>query len=57
VRSSRHARVLAEIVDRYPVVSIEMAPPKTTVWQALTELPGDRVQLVGDDLFVTNPGR
>jgi enolase len=49
----------AEIVDRYPVVSIEdgAAEDDWESWQALTEQLGDRVQLVGDDLFVTNPVR
>jgi enolase len=49
----------AEIVDRYPVVSIEdgAAEDDWDSWLALTEQLGDRVQLVGDDLFVTNPAR
>jgi enolase len=49
----------AEIADRYPVVSIEdgAAEDDWDSWLALTELLGDRVQLVGDDLFVTNPAR
>ena len=49
----------AEIVDRYPVVSIEdgAAEDDWTAWKALTERLGDRVQLVGDDLFVTNVER
>jgi enolase len=49
----------AEIVDRYPVVSIEdgAAEDDWDSWRALTERLGDRVQLVGDDLFVTNPER
>jgi enolase len=49
----------AEIVDRYPVVSIEdgAAEDDWDSWLAQTELLGDRVQLVGDDLFVTNPAR
>jgi len=49
----------AEIVDRYPVVSIEdgAAEDDWDSWKALTDLVGDRVQLVGDDLFVTNPTR
>ena len=49
----------AEIVDRYPVVSIEdgAAEDDWDSWQALTERLGDRVQLVGDDLFVTNTVR
>jgi enolase len=49
----------AEIVERYPVVSIEdgAAEDDWESWQAQTEQLGDRVQLVGDDLFVTNPVR
>jgi len=49
----------AEIVERYPVVSIEdgAAEDDWESWSALTERLGDRVQLVGDDLFVTNPVR
>ena len=49
----------AEIVDRYPVVSIEdgAAEDDWHSWLAQTEQLGDRVQLVGDDLFVTNPVR
>jgi enolase len=49
----------AEIVDRYPVVSIEdgAAEDDWDSWQALTERLGDRVQLVGDDVFVTNTAR
>jgi enolase len=48
-----------EIVDRYPVVSIEdgAAEDDWDSWLALTKQLGDRVQLVGDDLFVTNPLR
>jgi enolase 1/2/3 len=49
----------AEIVDRYPIVSIEdgAAEDDWDSWSALTERLGDRVQLVGDDLFVTNTRR
>ncbi|HEX3805591.1 MAG TPA: phosphopyruvate hydratase [Gaiellaceae bacterium] len=49
----------AEIVERYPVVSIEdgAAEDDWESWQAQTALLGDRVQLVGDDVFVTNPVR
>ena len=49
----------AEIVDRYPIVSIEdgAAEDDWESWQAQTTLLGDRVQLVGDDVFVTNPAR
>ncbi|HZT94196.1 MAG TPA: phosphopyruvate hydratase [Gaiellaceae bacterium] len=49
----------AEIVDRYPVVSIEdgAAEDDWGSWETLTRELGQRVQLVGDDLFVTNPVR
>jgi enolase len=49
----------AGIVDRYPVVSIEdgAAEDDWDSWRALTDQLGDRVQLVGDDLFVTNVDR
>ncbi len=48
--------VLAGWVDRYPIISIEdgMAEDDWDGWSALTEWLGARVQLVGDDLFVTN---
>ena len=48
-----------DLVDRYPIISIEdgMAEDDWTGWDALTQAIGDRVQLVGDDLFVTNPVR
>ena len=50
---------LASWVDRYPIVSIEdgMAEDDWDGWSALTARLGDRVQLVGDDLFVTNTAR
>ena len=46
----------AELCDRYPIVSIEdgLAENDWTGWQKLTAALGDRIQLVGDDLFVTN---
>jgi enolase 1/2/3 len=46
-------------IDRYPIVSIEdgLAEDDWTGWSALTERLHDRVQLVGDDLFVTNVDR
>lgn len=49
----------AELCDAYPIVSIEdgMAEEDWDGWKALTERLGDRVQLVGDDLFVTNVER
>ena len=47
------------LVDAYPIVSIEdgCAEDDWEAWAALTRELGDRVQLVGDDLFVTNPAR
>lgn len=49
----------AEWVDDYPIVSIEdgMAEEDWEGWQALTKRIGNKVQLVGDDLFTTNPDR
>ncbi|HEV7586208.1 MAG TPA: phosphopyruvate hydratase [Solirubrobacteraceae bacterium] len=49
----------ADLAERYPIVSIEdgMAEEDWTGWKALTERIGSRVQLVGDDLFVTNTER
>jgi enolase len=53
------ARYLAKLVDGYPIVSIEdgMAEDDWEGWKALTGLVGDKCQLVGDDLFVTNVER
>jgi len=50
---------LADLVDRYPIVSIEdgMSEEDWDGWTLLTRTIGDRVQLVGDDLFVTNVER
>ncbi|HVP03686.1 MAG TPA: phosphopyruvate hydratase [Solirubrobacteraceae bacterium] len=49
----------AEMADRYPIVSIEdgMAEEDWDGWKGLTELLGSMIQLVGDDLFVTNTER
>jgi enolase len=49
----------ADLADRYPIVSIEdgMDEEDWEGWKALTDRIGDRVQLVGDDLFVTNVER
>jgi enolase len=46
----------ADLVERYPIISIEdgMAENDWDGWKLLTERLGDRIQLVGDDLFVTN---
>ncbi|MBS1837985.1 MAG: phosphopyruvate hydratase, partial [Actinobacteria bacterium] len=57
--SAEFADYLADLCDRYPIVSIEdgMAEEDWDGWAALTSKLGDRVQLVGDDLFVTNSER
>jgi enolase len=49
----------ADLADRYPLVSIEdpLAEDDWEGWKTLTDDLGDRLQLVGDDLFVTNPAR
>jgi enolase len=53
------AAYLAELADAYPIASIEdgMGEDDMAGWKALTDRIGDRVQLVGDDLFVTNEAR
>ena len=53
------AAYLAKLCADYPIHSIEdgMAEDDFDGWSALTSLIGDKVQLVGDDLFVTNPAR
>ena len=60
VRTSKEqAEYLAELADKYPIISIEDGMDEND-WDGtkyLTELIGDRVQLVGDDLFVTNVER
>ncbi len=57
--SHEMAEYLADLTRRYPIFSIEdgMAEDDFVGWKALTDLIGDKVQLVGDDLFVTNPKR
>ena len=49
----------AKLVDKYPIISIEdgMAEDDWEGWKMLTEAIGEKVQLVGDDLFVTNTNR
>jgi enolase len=51
--------IYREWLDNYPLVSLEdpLAEEDWAGWQALTAAVGDRVQVVGDDLFVTNPER
>ncbi len=53
------ARYLGELVDAYPIASIEdgMGEDDMAGWKSLTDLLGKRIQLVGDDLFVTNEAR
>jgi len=57
--SQENAAYLAALVNDYPIISIEdgMAEDDWDGWKALMDAIGDRVQLVGDDLFVTNPDR
>ncbi len=60
VRSSKEqAEYLAELASKYPIISIEdgMYEDDWDGWKYLTDLIGDKVQLVGDDLFVTNVQR
>jgi enolase len=51
--------MLSDWADRYPILSIEdgMAENDWTGWKTLTESLGNKVQLIGDDLFVTNQHR
>jgi enolase len=53
------AKYLAKLAADYPIISIEdgMSEDDWEGWKMLTDLCGDRVQLVGDDLFVTNSAR
>jgi len=55
--SDAFADYLATLADRYPIISIEdgMAEGDWDGWKILTDKLGKRVQIVGDDLFVTNP--
>src|SRR5215213_978270 len=58
-RSEEMPAFWTELCERYPIVSIEdgLAEDDWETWEQLTKEIGDRVQLVGDDLFVTNPER
>ena len=57
--SDENVDYLSALVRDYPIISIEdgMSEDDWDGWKALTEALGDKVQLVGDDLFVTNPAR
>lgn len=59
LKPEENAAYLKALVDDYPIISIEdgMSEDDWEGWAALTAELGDRVQLVGDDLFVTNPAR
>ena len=56
LNSEEQANYLSELVDKYPIISIEdgMDENDWVGWKYLTKISGDKVQLVGDDLFVTN---
>jgi len=49
----------ANLIEKYPIISIEdgVAEEDWTAWNHLTQRLGDKIQLVGDDLFVTNTAR
>ena len=57
--STQMVEFWADLCDRYPIISLEdgMAEDDWDGWKLLTDRLGERVQLVGDDLFVTNPER
>src|ERR1700761_1427599 len=57
--SAQQAEYLAELAAKYPIISIEdgMSEDDWDGWKTLTDLIGDKIQLVGDDLFVTNVKR
>ena len=57
--SSEMVDFYAELVEKYPIVSIEdgMAEDDWDGWKLMTERLGDRIQLMGDDIFVTNTER
>ncbi len=59
LESAAFAEYLADLCSRYPIVSIEdgMDEEDFEGWSALTEILGKKIQLVGDDLFVTNSRR
>lgn len=56
LNSEEMSSFLAGLVDKYPIVSVEdgMAENDWDGWKSLTEILGSKIQLVGDDLFVTN---
>jgi enolase len=59
LNSEQMVRYYADLVARFPIFSIEdgMAEDDFEGWEMMTEALGDKIQIVGDDLFVTNPAR
>ncbi len=57
--SAENVKFLAGLADKFPIITIEdgMAEDDWDGWKALTEALGGKIQLVGDDLFVTNTER
>ena len=57
--SAENVAYLTKLAEDYPIISIEdgMSEDDWDGWKLLTDMIGDKVQLVGDDLFVTNPAR
>jgi enolase len=57
--SEQNAKYLAQLATDYPIISIEdgMSEDDWDGWKMLTDMIGNKTQLVGDDLFVTNPAR
>jgi enolase len=57
--SAQMVEFYADLVDKYPIISIEdgLAEDDWAGWKLMTEQLGDKIQIVGDDLFVTNPKR
>ncbi len=57
--ADQHVAYLADLAARYPIISIEdgMSEDDWDGWKAHTQESGDKIQLVGDDLFVTNTER
>ena len=59
LKAEQMVKYYADLCEKFPIVSIEdgMSEDDFDGWEAITEALGERVQLVGDDLFVTNPVR
>ena len=59
ISSSQLTAMYHSWVEKYPIISIEdgLADDEWNAWEEMTMIIGDRIQLVGDDLLTTNPGR